>query len=94
MVADSRTPLRADRLRALNLPRPIEVRSEDARPTAIREGGAAWVPVEAVLDTWRIDDEWWRRPIARCYVEILLAGGIRAVLFQDLVSGAWFAQQP
>jgi hypothetical protein len=47
-----------------------------------------------VLETWRIDDEWWRKPIARRYVEVVLEDGAHVVLFEDLVTGAWFAQQP
>ena len=48
------------RIRPLNRPRPVRVdASEDGRPVAV------WLSdrrhaVEAVLETWRIDDEWWR----------------------------------
>jgi hypothetical protein len=99
MVPDSRAPLRADRLRALNVPRPVEVQLDDRRPVAIRDAACAgtthpWVAVEAVLETWQIEDEWWRLPIARHYVEALLAGGARVVLFLDQTSGAWFVQLP
>jgi hypothetical protein len=48
--------------------------------------------VEAVLESWRIEDEWWRHPISRRYFEVLLASGGRVVLFEDLVSGEWFVQ--
>jgi len=47
-----------------------------------------------VLEVWRIDDEWWRRPIARRYFEALLQGGRRVVLFEDLATGEWFEQTP
>jgi len=50
--------------------------------------------VEAILESWRIDDEWWRQPISRSYLELLLAGGKRVVVFQDLLTGLWFIQQP
>ncbi len=50
--------------------------------------------VDAVLEVWRIDDEWWRRPIARRYFEALLQGGRRVVLFEDLATGEWFEQTP
>jgi hypothetical protein len=54
-------------------------------------GGSA---VEAVLESWRIDDEWWRQSITRCYHEVVLDGGKRMVLFEDVATGEWFAQMP
>jgi len=50
--------------------------------------------VEAILESWRIDDEWWRQTISRAYMEVMLEGGKRRVLFQDLITGQWFAQLP
>jgi hypothetical protein len=90
MVAPARAPLRTDRLRALNVPQSIavECNAEDLPATV---GGAT---VEAVLESWRIDDEWWRQSIARCYHEVVLDGGKRVVLFEDVVTGEWFAQMP
>jgi hypothetical protein len=84
----------------LNVPGPVQVEldSED-RPKTVRRGGgaAASVPavdVEAVLETWRLDDEWWRQPIARRYHEVVIAGGGRVVLYMDLVTGEWWMQKP
>lgn len=90
MVAHSRAPLRTDRLRALNVPRAVQVAVNDrGLPTMVDD-----VAVEEVLEGWRIDDEWWRDPITRCYVEVVLEGGAHLVLFEDLQHGAWFAQLP
>ena len=50
--------------------------------------------VDAVLESWRIDDEWWRQMIARSYLGVILEGGKRLVLFQDLITGQWFVQMP
>ena len=50
--------------------------------------------VEAVLETWRLDDEWWRMPIARRYVEAVLDGGRHVVLYCDLGTGEWWMQTP
>jgi hypothetical protein len=41
-----------------------------------------------------MDDEWWRQPIVRRYVEVVLEGGGRVVLFEDLITGEWFVQMP
>ena len=90
MVAHSRASLRIDRLRALNIPRAVQVAVDDrGRPTTVDD-----TTVEEVLETWRIDDEWWREPLVRRYVEVVLAGGAHIVLFEDLQHGAWFAQMP
>jgi hypothetical protein len=90
VVPPPRTPLRADRLRALNVPRPAVVERDLAgRPRAV-DGR----PIEAFGESWRVDDEWWRRPIARHYLEVFLTGGGRVMLFQDLETGEWFEQTP
>ena len=100
--------MRNDRLKALNVPRAVNVELDAGgtpvavwRPGDQADGEPAGAPtarppdrltVVGVGDSWRIDDEWWRRPIARRYVEVMLAHGGRMVLFQDLVTGEWFAQ--
>ncbi len=48
--------------------------------------------VEAIIEIWCIDDEWWRKPISRRYVEVLLEGGAHVVLYEDLITGNWFMQ--
>ena len=50
--------------------------------------------IEAVLEIWRVDDEWWRDQIARRYIEVVLEGGKHVVLFEDLLKGTWFVQEP
>ncbi len=50
--------------------------------------------VEEIIEVWRIDDEWWRAPISRRYVEVVLEGGGHMVLFEDLATGSWFLQMP
>ena len=100
MVAPARAPLRTDRLRAVNEPRQVTVElNADGLPTEIRRsrdngGGQETTAavVEAVLESWRIDDEWWRQLISRRYFAVLLEGGGRVVLFEDLVTHEWFMQ--
>ena len=50
--------------------------------------------VESQGENWRMDDEWWRQPIVRRYVEVVLEGGGRVVLFEDLITGEWWMQKP
>jgi hypothetical protein len=79
---------------------PYHQGGEDGRlGTAGVEGLGGGVPpeahrVEAIVDEWRIDDEWWRTPIHRRYVEVVLEGGAHVVLFEDLTTGEWFLQKP
>lgn len=95
MVPPSRTPLRTDRLRVVNQPQPIVVEVTDDGVMAIgRQDGTTVGKVEAILESWRIDDEWWRQTISRSYLVLLLEGGKRVVVFQDLTTGIWFMQQP
>ncbi len=94
MVPHPRAPLRADRLRPLNLPQPVKVVLDKLDlPSAIEENGIRKT-VDAIIDTWRIDDEWWREPIARRYVEVVLNDGGHVVLYEDLTNHAWFLQMP
>jgi hypothetical protein len=93
MVPAPRTPLRADRLRALNVPRRVSVTLDAAgRPVAVT-AAAATLRVETVGEAWRLDDEWWRQPIVRRYVEVVLEGGKRVVLYEDVATREWFMQR-
>jgi hypothetical protein len=103
MVAPSRATLRTDRLRAVNEPIAVTVELNESGlltvgrpdPKGLPDGrGRTAGKVEAILESWRIDDEWWRHAISRAYLEVLLEGGKHVVLFQDLFTGLWFMQQP
>ena len=95
MVTPARTPLRTDRLRAVNEPQPVTVEFDESGAMTIgRPNGPTIGKVESILETWRIDDEWWRHMIARAYLEVILEGGKRLVVFQDLITGQWFVQMP
>lgn len=93
MVANSRTPVRTHRLRPLNLPRAVSVvLNERGLPIAIIRDGKR-KEVEKIGEIWRVDDEWWRDPIARRYVETILEGGRRLVVYEDQITGEWFEQR-
>jgi hypothetical protein len=50
--------------------------------------------VEAVLETWCIDDAWWRqRPVSRVYYSLLLEDGRAVAVFWDLPTARWFKQR-
>ena len=78
----------ADRLRALNAPHRVAVEL-DACGLPSRTGV---VPIEAVRETWRIDDEWWRKEVSRMYYQVMLEGGQVVTLFRDLMTDDWYVQ--
>jgi hypothetical protein len=87
---------KTDRLLALNVPHRVEVELDtNGLPIGMRDEGCGFRrSVETVGEVWRIDDEWWRRPIARRCVEVIFEGGGRVVLFEDLSTGEWWIQKP
>ncbi len=87
-----RSPGGATRLRPLAEPAPADVRTgQDGLPVAVRVGRRVR-RVEAVREVWRIDDEWWRRPLSREYVAVVLEDGRPLTLYRDLVEGGWWSQ--
>lgn len=107
MVPHSGTPLRTHRLRPLNQPRRVLVElNARSLPIAVSEAPSRDAPtpgespgqtatrheVESVGEVWRVDDEWWRQPINRRYIEVVMKGGKHVVLYQDLNTEEWFEQ--
>ena len=86
---------RADRLRALNVQQRVEVTlDERGVPVVVKREAGSGRRIESIGEMWRIDDEWWRTLIVRRYVEVILEGGGRVVLFEDLSTGEWWIQKP
>lgn len=76
------------RSRALNAPRPARVRSQAGEPCEV-DGE----PVEAVRESWLVEDRWWtERPLRRRYWELVGSRGRNLVVFHDLRGGGWFTQ--
>ena len=87
--------VKTDRLIGINEPQQVEVElADNGLPVGMQDAGCGMRVVENVGEIWRIDDEWWRVPIHRRYVEVIIEGGRRVVLFEDLITGEWFAQKP
>jgi hypothetical protein len=87
-----RSKAAAPRLRPLGAPRAAQVVVDaNGTPTAVVVGKRSR-GVCAVRERWRIDDEWWRRPLARDYVTVILQDGRPLTLYHDLVEGGWWVQ--
>jgi hypothetical protein len=82
--------------RALNLPRPVRVRTRgDGVPVEV-DGES----IEQVRESWLVEDRWWTaRPLRRRYWEVVSVRGLNLVVFHDLregpggsAAGGWFSQ--
>ncbi len=93
MVTSAGTETSADRVRPLNLPRPVQVTVDERNglPLTLRERNRCH-QIASVQDSWRVDDEWWREPISRRYLQVVLHDGALRTLFYDRIAQCWFEQ--
>ena len=79
----------AGKLRPLNQPRPVDVETDEHGAPIVIERRA----VEAVIETWRVEDEWWRpQPVSRAYWRLLLEDGRTVDVYRDVLRGRWCRQ--
>ena len=73
-------------LRRLSLVQPARVEiGRDGNPVRLDDR-----QVEQVRERWVVEEGWWTdAPVRRAYVELVLADGGLAVVFEDLVGGGW-----
>jgi hypothetical protein len=74
--------------RRLGVPRRVAVEADagDGRPLVI-----AGDRVDAVRESWLVEDRWWTdRPLRRRYWEVVTVAGRDRVVFHDLVEGGWW----
>jgi hypothetical protein len=78
------------RSRRLSEPSPARVRAApDGRPETI-DGRT----VEAVRESWVIEDRWWTDlPLRRRYWEVVTTDGRDLVAFRDLERRRWYTQR-
>jgi hypothetical protein len=72
-------------------PEPMEVVAPDGTPKAVKYK-MRFVQVKEILNIWRVDDEWWRKPISRMYYAVESANGSRLTVFHDLIADKWYRQ--
>ena len=72
-------------------PEPIEIIVHKGAPKAVKFRKRL-LQVKEVLNVWRIDEEWWRKPISRLYYLLECTSGSRLTVFQDLITGRWYRQ--
>ena len=82
------------RLKPLGRPKIVTVRTDEhGEPIHVRLSGKPARRVEVVRERWRIDDEWWREPISRAYLAVVLDDGRMLTLYHDLSDGSWYAHR-
>ena len=76
--------------RRLATPVRVAVRADErGRPLAVADRA-----VEAVRESWLVEDRWWTaRPLRRRYWEVVTTDGSDEVVFRDLSSGRWWRQR-
>lgn len=79
------------RLRPLGEPRSVRVET-DGQGVPVAVSLPRRRPVVAIRESWRIDDEWWRRPISRAYHVVVLDNGRLLTLFRDRLLNRWYLQ--
>ncbi len=72
-------------------PEALEVIERDGKPVTVRVKKQR-LKVSGIVNTWRIDEEWWRKPISRLYFLLALENGMRLTVFLDLKKGGWYRQ--
>ena len=68
-------------------PEPAEVIAREGTPKAVKHRKSL-LQVKEILNVWRVDDEWWRKPISRLYYLLEFTNGSRLTFFQDLITPA------
>ena len=77
----------------LNTPREVRVAADESgNPLAVSIRNRQ-KRVARIRNVWRIDDEWWRQEIARCYFDLELSDASVITVFQDLTAGKWYRQR-
>ncbi len=93
-MSNERRLLHAGRLRPLAKPVAVTVHTDaHGELTHVRLPGKTARRIEVVRERWRIDDEWWREPISREYLAVILDDGRVLTLYQDLSDRRWYAQK-
>jgi hypothetical protein len=84
---------RDGKLRPLNQPRPVAVETDEGGIPSSIVASKLRCAVESVLETWRIDDEWWRvQRVSRTYWRLLLEDGRTLDIYYDSVRKRWYRQ--
>ncbi len=46
-----------------------------------------------ICNRWRVDDDWWRTPVARLYFKLVTRDGLLCTIFLDEIRGTWHLER-
>ena len=85
-------PARADGMRTLTAPTPVEVREGPAQEPLAVQDGRHWREVVSIEERWSFEF-WWRpTPIHRAYYRVSGDDGRRLTLYRDEAAQQWYRQ--
>lgn len=61
-------------------------------PQRLHLDGAAHGEV-GVCNRWRVDDDWWRTPVARDYWKLVTRDGLLCTVYLDELRGTWHLER-
>lgn len=64
----------------------------DGTPIRIRMEGVTHGEV-GICNQWRVDDDWWREPVARAYFKVVTRDGLLCTVFWDEIRGTWHLER-
>ncbi len=78
--------------RLMNPVQPIEVETNEREDAIWYTWQGRRERVVEVANRWRVDDNWWRKPISRLYFEWVTPTMLIEV-YMDLLTGEWFLER-
>jgi hypothetical protein len=71
----------------------VQVETDEAgTPIRLRMDGVAHGEV-GICNQWRVDDDWWREPVARVYFKVVTRDGLLCTVFWDEIRGTWHLER-
>jgi len=71
----------------------VQVETDEAgTPIRLRMDGVTHGEV-GICNQWRVDDDWWREPVARAYFKVVTRDGLLCTAFWDEIRGTWHLER-
>jgi hypothetical protein len=71
----------------------VQVETDDlGTPIRLRMDGVTHAEV-GICNRWRVDDGWWRDPVARAYFKLVTRDGLLCTVFLDEIRGTWHLER-
>ena len=64
----------------------------DGTPVRLRMDGTTHGEV-GICNRWRLDDDWWRTPVARAYYKLVTRDGLLCTIYLDEMTGTWHLER-